>query len=157
MAVNTPSGLTERQSIRDVVLQGDTWSSLLASIQVDKICKDIDSSGYGYLYKDTLPVSMLALVDDLVGVTYAGHKAKQMNVAINVKSAEKRLQFGESKCKSLIIGKRSDPIKNNSILVDKWKVEHNENSEDFDEFVETFDGQVEMGRTEQQSWLYSFN
>ena len=110
MAVNTPSCLTERQSIRNVVLQGDTWSSLLASIQVDKICKDIDSSGYGYLYKDTLPMSMLALVDDLVGVTYAGHRAQQMNVAINVKSAEKRLQFGESKCKSIIIGKRSDHI-----------------------------------------------
>ena len=73
MAVNTLTGLTERQRLRNVVLQGDTWSSLLASIQVDKICKDIDGSGYGYLYKDSLPVSMLALVDDLVGVTYAGH------------------------------------------------------------------------------------
>ena len=37
------TGLTERQSLRNVVLQGDTWSSLLASIQVDNICKDIES------------------------------------------------------------------------------------------------------------------
>ena len=87
MAVNTSTGLTERQSLRNYVLQGDTWSSLLASIQVDNICKDIDGAGYGYLYKDSLPVSMLALVDDLVGVTYAGNRALQMNVAINVKSA----------------------------------------------------------------------
>ena len=36
MAVNTPSGLSERQEISDVVLQGDTWGSLLASVQVEK-------------------------------------------------------------------------------------------------------------------------
>ena len=34
--VNTPYGQTEEQSLEDVVLQGDTWSSLLASVQVDK-------------------------------------------------------------------------------------------------------------------------
>ena len=30
MAVNTPSGLTERQSLKNVVLQGDTFGSILA-------------------------------------------------------------------------------------------------------------------------------
>ena len=153
MAVNTPSGLTERQTLRNVVLQGDTWSSMLASIQVDKICKDIDSSGYGYQYKDSLPVSMLALVDDLVGVTYAGHRAQQMNAAINIKSAEKRLQFGENKCKSMIIGKKSEQIMNNSILVDKWKLNYLEDSKDGNEIVERFDGQAEMGKTEQHKYL----
>ena len=34
MAVKTPSGLTDRQVINDCVLQGDTWGSLLASVQV---------------------------------------------------------------------------------------------------------------------------
>ena len=153
MAVNTPSGLTERQTLRNVVLQGDTWSSMLASIQVDKICKDIDSSGYGYQYKDSLPVSMLALVDDLVGVTYAGHRAQQMNAAINIKSAEKRLQFGENKCKSMLIGKKSEQIMNNSILVDKWKLNYLEDSKDGNEIVERFDGQAEMGKTEQHKYL----
>ena len=38
MAVNTPSGLSERENIENVVLQGDTWVSLLASVQqVDSI------------------------------------------------------------------------------------------------------------------------
>ena len=30
MAVKTPNGLTERQTIRNIVLQGDTWVSILA-------------------------------------------------------------------------------------------------------------------------------
>ena len=32
MAVKTPSGLTQRQSIIDCVLQGDTWGSIMASV-----------------------------------------------------------------------------------------------------------------------------
>ena len=89
--VNTPYGQTEEQTLENVVLQGDTFGSLLASVQVDKICQEVEQVGLGYKYKNVLPVSMLALVDDLIGITNAGFKAQQMNAIINVKSAEKRL------------------------------------------------------------------
>ena len=84
------------------------------------------------------------------------HRAQQMNVAINIKSAEKRLQFGDSKCKSMIIGKKCDQIKNNDILVNKWNVSYVDNLEDGDvknDIIETFDGQVKMGKVEQQKYL----
>ena len=32
MAVKTQSGLTERQTLKDIVLQGDTWGSIMASV-----------------------------------------------------------------------------------------------------------------------------
>ena len=35
MAINTPGGLTERKHIQNTVLQGETFGSLLASVQVD--------------------------------------------------------------------------------------------------------------------------
>jgi hypothetical protein len=57
----------------------------------------VDKTGYGYKYKDQLPVSLLSLVDDMIGVTTAGYKAQQMNAVISAKTAEKRLQFGVSK------------------------------------------------------------
>jgi hypothetical protein len=78
----------------NIVLQGDTWGSILASVQVDSIGKDIEEAGLRYLYKESLPVSLLGLVDDVIGVTGAGYKAQQMNVILNVKSTEKCLQFG---------------------------------------------------------------
>ena len=106
MAVNTPSGLSERQTLENVVLQGDTWGSILASVQVDSIGKEVEKSGLGYLYKDVLPVSMLGLVDDMIGVTTAGYKTQQLDALLNVKTAEKRLQFGVSKCKSMLISKK---------------------------------------------------
>ena len=87
MAVKTNNGLTERQTLTDLVLQGDTWGSMLASVQVDTIGRECLERGYGYRYKDTLMVSMLGMVDDLIGITEAGFKAKQMNVFINVKTA----------------------------------------------------------------------
>ena len=129
MAVNTPSGLTKRESLSDVILQSDVWSSLSASVQVDNICKDIESSGYGYKYKGVLPISMLALVDDLIGITYAGFKAHQMNIAINVKTAEKILQFGVSKCKIMLIDKNSEKVFNNPLKVEKLRVDITEEKE----------------------------
>ena len=76
MAVRTNNGLTDRQTIKDLVLQGDTWGSLLASVQVDTIGRDCLERGYGYMYKDSLMVSLLGMVDDIIGVTEAGYQAK---------------------------------------------------------------------------------
>ena len=66
MAVNTPDGLTDRQQLKNVVLQGDTWGSILASVQVDSIGKEVASTNLGYKYMDKLPVTLLGLVDDML-------------------------------------------------------------------------------------------
>ena len=89
MAVKTPAGLTERQTIRDIVLQGDTFGSILASVQVDTIGQECMKAGHYYLYKDTLPVGFLGLVDNIVGISEAGYKSQQQNAFINLKTAEK--------------------------------------------------------------------
>ena len=74
-------------------------------MQVDSIGKEVSSTDYGYKYKDKLVVTLLGLVDDMIGVSEVGYKAQQLNAIINVKTVEKRLQFGVSKCKSMIVGK----------------------------------------------------
>ena len=154
MAVNTPSGLTERQPIKNSVLQGDTWGSLLASVQVDTIGQECEESGYGYLYKDSLEVSLLGLVDDMIGVTEAGYKAQQMNALINIKSADKGLQFGITKCKSMLVGKDLDNVPNSNLTVDSWKVSHIDiPGIGGDELVENYEGQVPIEKTEEQKYL----
>ena len=154
MSVKTTSGLTERQTLEDIVLQGDTFGSILASVQVDAIGKDVEEAGLGYLYKNTLPISMLGLVDDIIGVTEAGFKAAQMNSIINVKTAEKCLQFGVSKCKSMFIGKKKEHFLDRELFVDKWKVEYKDNLEtNEEELVETYEGLTPIGRTSEQKYL----
>ena len=56
MAVNTPYGETDRETIANSVLQGDTWSSLLASVQVDSIGQECENLEYGYKYKESLHI-----------------------------------------------------------------------------------------------------
>ena len=154
MAVNTPDGLSERQSLQDVVLQGDTWGSILASVQVDSIGKEVVNSGYGYKYMDKLPVSLLGLVDDMIGVSDAGFKAQQLNAMLNVKTTEKRLQFGVNKCKWMLVGKDLAGVISNPLTVDKWTVSHVENETTGESnLMETYDGQVEIEQTEKQRYL----
>ena len=45
MSVKTPYGLTERQVLKNIVLQGDTFGSILASVQVDSIGKECVKEG----------------------------------------------------------------------------------------------------------------
>ena len=154
MAVNTPNGLTERQTIKNVVLQGDTFGSILASVQVDSIGKEVEEAGIGYRYKDALDVGMLSLVDDIIGVTKAGHQAHQMNALLNVKTAEKRLQFGVTKCKYMTVSKNEDTLPSNSLLVDSWDVKHvDDPSTGSDKLVETYDGAKMIEKTDKQKYL----
>ena len=127
LAVKTPSGLTDRQVINNSFLQGDTFGSIMASIQVDSIGKECVKEGHTYLYKNELPVGFLGLVDDIIGVTEAGINAQKMNAFINIKTAEKTLQFGASKCKSMLVGKSAQNTINSDLLVDKWTVKYEEN------------------------------
>jgi hypothetical protein len=117
MAVKTPTGLTERQTICDIVLQGDTFSSILASVQVDTIGQECMKAGHYYLYKNTLPVWFLGLVDDIVGISEAGYKAQQQNAFMNFKTAEKTLQFGVTKYKSMLISEDRDNVINSELLL----------------------------------------
>ena len=57
------------------------------------------------MYKDSLLISILGMVDDMLGITEAGFKAQQLNTFMNVKTAEKSLQFGPKKCKAMLVGK----------------------------------------------------
>ena len=157
MAVNTNSGLSERQNIQDVVLQGDTWGSMLASVQVDSIAKVVEEADYGIRYKDILPVSMLGLVDDVIGITTANHKAVQLNTVMKVKTAEKRLQFGAAKCKTMVVSKQEHAhteIFANKLTVDKWEVKHVHNTlTGEDMLVESYVGQENMENTNSHKYL----
>ena len=105
--VKTPNGLTVEQHLEENVLQGDTLSSIIASNQVDTIGKRLlkENPDFLYRYKDEVPIGVMAMVDDTVTITEIGHKTQQMNAFFNVMSAEKKLQFSESKCHTMLIHK----------------------------------------------------
>ena len=154
MSVKTAQGLTKRQTVKNIVLQGDKFGSILASVQVEKIGQESLKAGYYYMYKNTLPVGFLGMVDDIAAITEAGIKANQLNAFINVKTAEKNLQFGPQKCQFMIVGKNEELFNQENLQVDTWKTEYLENktSGDYD-LKESYGGKVNILKTEQYKYL----
>ena len=154
MAVKTAHGLTERQTIHNTVLQGDKFSSLLASVQVDRIGQECMNEGYYYLYKNILPVGFLGMVDDIAGITEAGTKANQLNAFMNVKTAEKTLQFGHKKCQYMIIGKNTELFSQENLEVDNWNIKYQENEISGEEDLqESYSGKIKIMKTEQYKYI----
>ena len=54
----------------------------------------------------------MGLGDDIIGVTEAGFKSQQMNVILNVKTAEKGLQFEEQKYLGFILSSKGENMAN---------------------------------------------
>ena len=78
----------------------------------------------------------------------------KMNAFMNVKSAEKTLQFGPSKCKSMLIGKDTQNVINGDLEVDNWKVEYVDNFDTGEvDLVETYFGKIPISKTEEEKYL----
>ena len=74
--------------------------------------------------------------------------------ALQLKTAEKRLQFGITKCKSMLISKNPYNILDSNLMVDKWDVQHVDNPATGDSDIqETYSGQVPIDKTDKQKYL----
>ena len=72
-----------------------------------------------------------------------------LNSFLNVKTAEKYLQFGAKKCKSMLVGHDTGNIYNDKLVVDNWSKEYVENRNSGEiELVENYHGKLrERNRT----------
>ena len=94
-----------------------------------------------FQYKGEVPIPLLGQVDDLLGVSEAGFKTEQLNSYINVKTADKELQFGIDKCNYMIASKAGlDEYLKPELQVDSWQLFHKENAN----MEEKFEGKVPM-------------
>ena len=116
-------------------------------MQVDKIGQECIAAGHGYLYKNSLPIGFLSLVDDIIGVTAPGIEAQMMNAFMNEKTAEKTLRFGSKKCKSMLVGKNTSSTINSDLYVDKWDIRYSDTGHE--DIIETYVGQIPIGKTDE--------
>ena len=77
-----------------------------------------------------------------------------MNALINVKTAEKRLQFGIKKCKTMLVGKNTENCLNSELEVDSWKAEYKDDLDTGElELVEKCEGKIPLEKTEEHKYL----
>ena len=66
-----------------------------------------DKPNFMCKYMEEVPILLFGMLNDLIGIIEAGHKATQLNAFVNVKGADKDLQFGSEKCKYMKVSKRN--------------------------------------------------
>ena len=93
MNVKTPYGPRKDYKLLKRTMQGDTWACALASAQVHSFGKKmlIEEPHFMFQYKSLVPIPFLGQVDDLIGVADDGYKTKQLNLFVNVKTADNLL------------------------------------------------------------------
>ena len=69
-------------------------------------------------------------------------------------NSRKTLQFGQSKCKSMFVGKSSNILMNPDLHVDSWRVFYEDNIGTGDlDLIESYEGPVIMEKTTAQKYL----
>ena len=105
VAVKTPVGITVREKIKKIILQGDVFGPIEFSVQVDSFGKEcLEEDKYLYKYKDSVKIPILSMVDDALLVSECGYKTSMLNAFINTKTSMKKLQYGTAKCFKMHVG-----------------------------------------------------
>ena len=96
-----------------------------------------------------VPMPLLGQVDDLIGISDAGFRSEQLNSYVNVKAADKELQFGQDKCKTMLVLKVSPQnFLKPKLTVDTWELSHEKNGD----MKEEYTGKAQM--KEEVSLMY---
>ena len=124
IAVKTPTGLTERKTIRNKIMLGDVLGPLVSSNMVDHhVGKVALETGHVYMYKDKVKIPLLTMQDDTLGVSNCGYETELMSKFLNTKTKIMKLQFGCDKCSQMHIGKSINEDICTALKVDAWEEE----------------------------------
>ena len=122
IAVKTPVGKTGRESVKNVIAQGDVFGPMFCSKQVDTFGQEcLEKGEHTYMYRGEVEIPPLSMVDDVLCVSECGFKTTMSHAFISLKTDSKKLQFGASKCKKLHVGKGCEEYKCQTLKIDDWK------------------------------------
>ena len=123
VSVKTPIGMTDRFSLEEIILQGDVFGPIECSVTVDSFGKEcLNENKHLYYYKDSVPVPLLTMVDDVIAVTECGYKSSMMNAFLNTKTNIKKLQYGVKKCFKMHVGRTCNKEVCPDLYVDGWEI-----------------------------------
>ena len=73
IAVKTLSGMTERETISDIVMQGTVWSSSKCTVTMAKLGEI--SFENPYKYKGKVDITIMGMIDDVISVEECSNKS----------------------------------------------------------------------------------
>ena len=106
IAIKSPSGISERFSIHNKVMQGTVWSGLMCTCTIDSLAKiSYNDSSLLYKYKNNVNVPPLQMVDDVITASKCGNQVVKTNSVVNTFVKLKKLELSKSKCSRIHVGK----------------------------------------------------
>ena len=123
IAVKSSSGMSNRRTIHNLVMQGTVWSSLLCTASIDQLGKLLyKSDKLLYKYKGVVKTPSLGMVDDILAIQKCSDKTVELNSVINAFIESKKLTLSANKCGKVHISKKNE----NNLMCHKLKVHEKE-------------------------------
>ena len=111
IAIKTATGITKRINVKNVIMQGTVWGSMLCTATMDKLGKLMyQNEKLLYKYKGKVGIPALGMVDDIISIQKCKSGASQTNGIINGFIESKKLTLSKDKCNKIHISKK--PKKN---------------------------------------------
>ena len=100
------TGITERISIQNIIMQGTVFGSLICTSVVDKLAKIFyKNPDLLYKYNNKVDVPPLGMVDDVMCVNPCSNLAVPSNATVNMFMEPNKLKLSETKCGRIHIAK----------------------------------------------------
>ena len=109
VAVQTPGGMTSRENISNIIMQGTVNAGLFCTSTMDKLAQLVyKDKSLVYKYKGVAEVPPLEMVDDVLTVSKCSITSLTMNIVVNSFMENKKLKLSKEKCSVIHVGKTSD-------------------------------------------------
>ena len=126
IAVKTSSGISNRISIHNIIMQGTVWGSLCCTVSMDKLGQLVyGNDDLTYKYKGKVDIPSLGMVDDVLAVKKCGNEALKINAVVNAFVETKKLKLSKNKCHQIHVSKKT----NNENVCIKLKIHNDEMQE----------------------------
>ena len=108
IAVKTPFGLSDRENIQNVIMQGGVFGSIMCTTSIDNLAKEVyNRPELLYKYKGVANVPPLLMVDDILTISKCSATASALNVTVNDFIESKKLKLNHKKCSVIHVGKKT--------------------------------------------------
>ena len=85
ISIKIPTGLTERITIDNIIMQGTVFRSLICTAVMDKLAKLFyNDKNLLYKYNNLVKVPILGIVDDVLSVAKCPSSAVASNATVNM-------------------------------------------------------------------------
>ena len=152
IVIKTPVGETEKGDIEDIIMQGETLSSILCTSTMDTMAKD--SKAETIKYRNEVSIPKLRFVDDILDINECGDKIKKMHNETVEHLNKRKLQINKDKSVRIHVpGKKShENCECEELLVDSWSLEK-ESSEDKTALKDVYNGKSKVKTVEKYDYL----